>query len=269
MAKFLTTHSTASEIDTIIRNAQSWLVLISPYFQVGDIFLERLQDAGSKNVKITLVYGKTELKPEELKKLSNIKNVSLLYYENVHAKCYCNQDNAVITSMNLYEFSEKNNREMGILLQRDADAEAYKETYAEIISIINASVPVPIYQMQNVAPAQAFPVPQAQRSTAQHPIPTTRPDQIQNSAQKPEKSVLSGLGSIFAGAINSLISDGHCIRCNASIDSNIDHPLCRECYKAWNKYKNPEYPEEYCHKCGKRAKTTMLKPLCRACYSKS
>jgi phosphatidylserine/phosphatidylglycerophosphate/cardiolipin synthase-like enzyme len=247
MAKFLTTHSTVSEIDNIIRNAQGWLVLISPYFQVSNIFLERFRDAGSKNVKITLVYGKQELKLDELQALSSVNNLSLLYYENLHAKCYCNQDNAVITSMNLYEFSEKNNREMGILLERQTDPEPYKETCAEIISIINSSTPMTVDKYE------APPTPQYQAPQPRRPVASQ------------EKSVLSSLG----GAFNNLLSSGHCIRCGESIDSDIDHPLCKNCYKAWNKFKNPDYPEEYCYQCGKRAKTTIAKPLCRTCYSKS
>ena len=252
MAKFLTTHSTASEIDNIIRNAQGWLVIISPYINVTPIFLERLRDAGGKEIKIMVVYGKTELKPGVLQDLSTIQNMSLYYCDNLHAKCYCNQDSAVITSMNLLGYSEKNNREMGILLQRDSDAENYKETRAEIQSIINASTPVPLVQSRGAAPIQAYAPPTPQRP------PLTQ-----------EKSVLSSLGGMLGGAINSLINEGHCIRCKKPIDLDTEHPLCRECYREWNKYKNHEFIEEYCHKCGRRAKTTMVKPLCRSCYSKS
>jgi hypothetical protein len=251
MAKFLTTHSTASEIDNIIRNAQGWLVLISPYIQVTPIFLERLRDAGGKNIKITIVYGKTELKPEVLQGLSTIQNISLYYCDNLHAKCYCNQDSAVITSMNLLGYSEKNNREMGILLQRELEAENYKETYAEIISIINASTPIPLVQSRGIG-VEAYAPPSPQRPPLRQ-----------------EKSVLSSLGGILGGAINNLINAGHCIRCNERVDLDTEHPLCRECYREWNKYKNPEFVEEYCHKCGRRSKTTIVKPLCRSCYSKS
>jgi hypothetical protein len=43
----------------------------------------------------------------------------------------------VITSMNLYEFSEKTNREMGVLVT--GDEEAYRAAVAEVKSIVAAS----------------------------------------------------------------------------------------------------------------------------------
>jgi hypothetical protein len=252
MAKFLTTHSTASEIDNIIRNAQEWLVIISPFIQLTPIFLERLRDAGVNNVKITIVYGKTELKPEVLQGLSTIQNMSLYYCDNLHAKCYCNRDHAVVTSMNLLGYSEKNNREMGILLHRDSEAEVYGEIYTEIKSIINASIPIPLTQNRVPVSTQTYSYPQPQQST-----------------RGQEKSVLRGLGGLIGGAINNLFSQGYCIRCHERIELDPEHPLCRECYREWNRYKNPEFVDEYCHNCGKRTKTTKAKPLCKSCYSKS
>lgn len=41
--------------------------------------------------------------------------------------------------MNLYEFSERNNREMGLLIERASDIDIYEETLREIESIKNAS----------------------------------------------------------------------------------------------------------------------------------
>jgi hypothetical protein len=45
----------------------------------------------------------------------------------------------VISSMNLYEFSEKNNREMGILIDIKDDKEIYNDSFAEINYIIKHS----------------------------------------------------------------------------------------------------------------------------------
>jgi hypothetical protein len=41
--------------------------------------------------------------------------------------------------MNLYEFSERNNREMGILIEKNSDLKIYEETLNEIESIKNSS----------------------------------------------------------------------------------------------------------------------------------
>jgi late competence protein required for DNA uptake (superfamily II DNA/RNA helicase) len=119
MAEFLTTQGTSYHLENIIVNASKWLVLVSPYLNITQNFLQRLQDADKNKVKIYIIYGKKELKPEEELKLQKLHNLYLRYYKNLHAKCYSNEDAMIITSMNLLEFSEKTNREMGILIRKD------------------------------------------------------------------------------------------------------------------------------------------------------
>ena len=64
-------------------------------------------------MKISVVYGKNQLEPDTFKKLTELKNAKLYYLNNLDAKCYFNEKSMVITSLNLYDFSEQNNREMG------------------------------------------------------------------------------------------------------------------------------------------------------------
>ena len=49
----------------------------------------------------------------------------------LHAKCYFNEQNLVISSMNLYDFSEVNNWEMSILIDKDNDSEIYLASTGE------------------------------------------------------------------------------------------------------------------------------------------
>ncbi len=116
MADFLTTSGTSHHIENIIMDAKAKLVLVSPYLKLSKTFFERLKDASGKGVSIKIVYGKDELKPNERNSLAELKNAELFYFQNLHAKCFFNESKMVITSMNMYEFSEKTNREMGILI---------------------------------------------------------------------------------------------------------------------------------------------------------
>ena len=118
MAKFLTTSGVSYQVELIIKEAKKKLVLISPYVKISKVLLERLQNASDKGVQIILIYGKDELKPVEKKQLNSIENLKLYYYHNLHAKCYFNEKTMVVTSMNLYEFSDKHNREMGVIEYR-------------------------------------------------------------------------------------------------------------------------------------------------------
>lgn len=64
---------------------------------------------------------------------------NIYYKRDLHAKCYVNENVALITSMNLHTYSEANNREFGILLSKQQDEIAYEECIQEVISIINNS----------------------------------------------------------------------------------------------------------------------------------
>ncbi len=72
------------------------------------------------------------------------------------------------------------------------------------------------------------------------------------------------LWNYFAKSENFL---GYCIRCGKRIPENMDSPYCYDCFKSWNKFKNPTFSEKTCHKCGKSNKSTMEKPICKTCYN--
>jgi hypothetical protein len=137
MAEFLTTHGTAFQIENVIAGARATLTLVSPFLKLSKTLTERLQDAARRGVTITIVFGKEELEREQEDILSGLAGARLYFLPNLHAKCYFNEDRMVITSMNMYEFSEKHNREMGILLE--AGEAAYKTALREVDSIIAAS----------------------------------------------------------------------------------------------------------------------------------
>jgi len=139
MAQFLTTHGVTHWIEQIILTAEKSITLITPYLQMSKTLYERLKDASEKGVTIRLIYGKDALKPNERNSLGTLKTVEVYYFENLHAKCYYNEKLLVITSMNIYEFSEKNNREMGIMIDATQDKDLYNQAVAEAISIFNSS----------------------------------------------------------------------------------------------------------------------------------
>jgi len=139
MAQFLTTNGISHHIEQIIASAEKSLVLITPYLDVSRILLERLQDAAENDVDITIVYGKKTLKEKEKEKLEKLPSLKLFFCKYLHAKSYSNENQLIVTSMNLYEFSEKNNREIGILMDKDEDNSLFSDAMKEVNSIIKAS----------------------------------------------------------------------------------------------------------------------------------
>lgn len=139
MADFLRTSGISFQIEDIIVSAKEKLIIISPYLKLTDNLFERLKEKDSENIELVFIYGKSVLNENEKRKLYSLKNLSLYFYQNLHAKCYFNESKMLITSMNLHEFSERNNREMGILLDKKVDSLIFQNAEQESISILKAS----------------------------------------------------------------------------------------------------------------------------------
>ena len=139
MAKFLNTSATNYFLEELIKNARDRLVLISPFLKLNDRIKELLEDKNRLKIDVRMVYGKNELQPEEINWLKELSYIRTSFCKNLHAKCYLNEEHCIISSLNLYEFSQINNNEMGVLIERESDAELYKDAYEEAQRIIRIS----------------------------------------------------------------------------------------------------------------------------------
>lgn len=137
MAKYLHTQAISAAVVDLLKGAKQKLYLISPYLKLSDTLRDRLRDKNDERVPTYIIFGKSELAPAELEFLHGLKHVRLFYSKNLHAKCYLNESQMIITSMNLYEFSQQNNREMGVLIDRkvDGDLAVYEDAWSDILSI--------------------------------------------------------------------------------------------------------------------------------------
>lgn len=144
MAKFLNTSATNFFLEELIKNAKERLILISPYLRLNDRIKELLEDKNRLKIDIRIVYGKSDLHPDEIKWMQKLDYVRLSFCKNLHAKCYMNEAECIISSLNLYEFSQVNNNEMGISVRKYEDDEVFKDAYEEAQRIIRISEEVRI-----------------------------------------------------------------------------------------------------------------------------
>jgi phosphatidylserine/phosphatidylglycerophosphate/cardiolipin synthase-like enzyme len=139
MAKFLNTSATNYFLEEMIKGASDRLILISPFLKLNDRMKELLADKNRLKIDVRIVYGKSELQPQEIEWLRGLTYIRTSFCKNLHAKCYMNEEMCIVTSLNLYEFSQVNNNEMGILIQRAEDGQLYKDAYEEAQRIIRIS----------------------------------------------------------------------------------------------------------------------------------
>lgn len=139
MAKFLNTSATNYFLEEMIKDASDRLILISPFLKLNDRMKELLADKNRLKIDVRIVYGKSELQPQEIEWLRGLTYIRTSFCKNLHAKCYMNENMCIVTSLNLYEFSQVNNNEMGVLIQRADDGQLYKDAYDEAQRIIRIS----------------------------------------------------------------------------------------------------------------------------------
>lgn len=166
MAKFLNTSATNYFLEELVKDAKDRLILISPFLKLNDRIKELLADKNRLKIDVRIVYGKSELQPEEISWLKELPYVRTSFCRNLHAKCYLNEDLCIITSLNLYEFSQVNNNEMGILITRREDPDLYRDAYEEAQRLVRVSEEVRIS-------LERVPDPSEQGSETDQP-PTTK-----------------------------------------------------------------------------------------------
>ena len=239
MAKFLTTTGVSYQLEEIIKNAKERLVLISPFLRVNERVKELLEDKDRLKIDVRVIYGKNELQPEENNWLESMTSIRTSFCKNLHAKCYLNENAALLTSMNLYEFSQVNNNEMGLLVSKEEERELYGEIYEESMRIVRVSEEIRVTVARVETPENG------------------------GESQPREHS-----GTRNTRETSEIPEAGFCIRCEDAIPANPAQPYCKRCYASWRRYKNETYEEECCHTCGNEYTATLLKPLCLTCYKK-
>jgi phosphatidylserine/phosphatidylglycerophosphate/cardiolipin synthase-like enzyme len=236
MVKFLETTGVTYELTELIKKSNEKLWLVSPYIEINDQIRGHIRSSDTRNVDIRLIFRRdSKINPDDLSFLNSLKTKHLYECKDLHAKCYLNENTAIITSMNLYDYSITHNREIGIKIdkEKDEDKELYLEVYQEMLNILQVSEPFQ-YEVKRV------------EIEAEKPV--TMKSKPPNTSQKQ--------------------SVGYCIRCHAEMELNPEKPLCSKCYPIWAKFSDKKYPEKYCHVCGKEGKQSFEKPVCYSCYKK-
>ena len=237
LARFLTTTGVSYQLEEIIKGAEERLVIISPFLRINERIKSLFEDRDRMKIDIRVVYGKSELQPEEISWLESMDSIRTSFCKNLHAKCYLNENRALLTSMNLYEFSQVNNYEMGVLVGREDEPELYDEIFQETMRIVRGSEEIRV-TVARVSKATKI---------GQSSKRKTRPKE-RSSRQKP--------------------GSGFCIRCRKTLPADPTKAYCKHCYRSWNRYKNRHYKENHCHLCGRKHAATLNQPVCSKCYRK-
>jgi tRNA splicing endonuclease len=275
MAKFLEGDHLNSELINILEQAHEQLVIISPFIKLHPRIKDKLKNKLTEaNLAITIVFGKNEdnksksLSLEEFEFLKAFPNIEIKYEPRLHAKYYANESAAILSSMNLYDYSLNNNIEFGILTKNtiigdltgrivgeslDYDAFTYFETVVNNSTLKFKNVPQ--YKQVNFGISKKYTHSEVEL------------DLLSNELEFKKTKLKKEIKKTYAKNVES----GYCIRTGVKIPFNPKKPLSDKAFESWNKFKDKTYSEKYCHFSGEKSngETTFAKPILKKNWSKT
>lgn len=291
MAEFLTGKKLDDKLTDIIWNAKKELIILSPFIRLDDYcktIFNRLKN--SPELKIIIVFGKNEgetqrsLTPTDLDLFKEFSNIAIMYCKNLHAKYYANENEALLTSLNLLDKSMTENVEYGICFQNSKLNlnKLYTDSvsYTKRVIVDNPCVFMkrPIFKKTNLGLSKKY---------LESKILHNNTDALYNNRNFEKKFYNDFEGELletyhkplreefipevkqtekkqyFNNNRNQPIESGYCIRTGIKIPFDVKRPFCLNAYLSWVTHKDWTYRENYCHKTGResKGKTSMLKPI--------
>lgn len=275
MAKFVKGSELNHEIDSLFENALNELIIVSPFIKLHNRQKDALRDKiNDPKFKLILVFGKNEsdkrrsLSQDDFEFFKQFANVQIYYEPRLHAKYYANDDKGILSSMNLYEYSQNNNIEFGIVtaiasgldrlkekvigIELDNDAWQYFNSVIERSEFIFHNEPV--YESNMLGLSKKY-----IGSEVRVDLLT---DEL-SKAKKVSKVKPNKPAEVESVKPTTDSKNGYCIRTGEQIPFDLTKPYTDKAFKSWSRYKNEDFTEKFCHFSGEpsEGKTTMAKPI--------
>jgi PLD-like domain len=276
MATFLTGNDLNAQLENLFEYANDYIILISPYIKLHDRYASVLKaKKDNPNFEIIVVFGKNEddfsksMKQEDFNFFKDFPNIEIRYEKRLHAKYYANESSAILTSMNLYNFSQDNNIEAGVLTNRkgmlesitsqdtlEDDSFGYFQRVIEQSDLLFLKKPKFESSMLGLSKRYTDSVIEADKLSDFF----TNKLKTDNSFKKET--------FISKQATKQM---GFCIRTGTQIPFNPKLPMCDTAFQSWKKFSNNEYPEKFCHFSGEpsNGETSFSKPILRKNWTKA
>jgi RNA polymerase-binding transcription factor DksA len=275
MARFLKGNDLNAELEKIFETAEQNIILISPYIKLHERYKSSLlTKLHNENIEITVLFGKNEndmsrsMKQEDFDFFKQFPNIEILHEERLHAKYYANESKAILTSMNLYGYSQNNNIEAGILIENSLtkDKNIDNETWEYFKTVLEQAELLfekrPVFEKKNFFNSTKY---------IKSKVEIDKLSDFFNnkSYKKVSKKNTSKREDVSTKNIKNGI--GYCIRTGKEITFNIEKPMQYEAFKMWNKYKNPDFAEKYCHFSGElsNGNTSVDRPILNKNWKKA
>lgn len=229
----LQTHQLSTAIIDIINESEQYCYIVTPYIKLWPLLERTLDKAKKKEKRITIVMRyDAKGNPQLAQNIHAKYGFEVIALDKMHTKLYLSENQALVTSMNLYDTSKENNHEIGILFDKSSLSETLLKEY-----VIN--------DLLQVKPKL----------------------HLQGYFFRKDCALASQMMEFEA----KLDKMGFCVVCGDSIDvekypkSYAPYYRCKKCY-----YENPNVDSyaletKYCHLCGNTFQSTLSSPIHKEC----
>lgn len=122
MPKFLTGNLLNQKVGEIIEHAEKRLILISPYIRLHPHYKNLLKvKLINPDLHVIVLFAKSGANPlkniavRDVEFFKQFTNIELRVQPDLNAKYYANEKESIITSMDLYDYSQEHHIEAGVL----------------------------------------------------------------------------------------------------------------------------------------------------------
>ena len=265
MAEFVNGSLLNLRLEELIKESESHIILISPFIklhpQIRDLLKSKNEDP---NILVTIVFGKNEdditesLHKADFEFFKEFANIEIRYNPRLHAKYYANENKAILSSMNLHAYSQNNNIEFGVVVDKqgvlalkgrllndvlDADAFNFFEEVIESSEVKFKREPRPKLKDKLI--------------------------KLRKGAYTHSETTIDELSKLFKVSVK--IKKGYCIRTGIEIPFDIKMPMSSNGYNQWvDDGRNKLQPELYCHFSGEKSEgaNSLAFPVLKKYYRK-
>ncbi len=130
--EILNTTKISYHLERIIDEATVELWLVSPYVKIHQRLQSLLRRKMSEGLTVTLIYGKQQMHEEMIDFFEDAHAAQIYFCKNLHAKVYSSESEHILSSLNLYDYSQVHNYELGCLIQKSTDEPAFHALAREL-----------------------------------------------------------------------------------------------------------------------------------------
>ncbi|MEO8087772.1 MAG: phospholipase D-like domain-containing protein [Bacteroidota bacterium] len=118
MAEVIDKYQIVRYISKLLPEARDRVWIVSPYIKLPDFLNLDLDNPKYEKIRVDIVCGKHRIDAGPYNYFSGRNNVHLHFCKKLHSKIYMNDQYGIICSMNLYDYSIRNNIETGVYFSK-------------------------------------------------------------------------------------------------------------------------------------------------------